>query len=94
MKYDLICAYCDNRGIGYENNIPWKLSDDLKHFKSITTLNNNGKKNIVIMGRNTWESIPTQYRPLNDRYNFVLSSKPLAPNSVASPNHCISPVEV
>ena len=75
MKYDLICAYCDNRGIGYENNIPWKLSDDLKHFKSITTLNNNGKKNIVIMGRNTWESIPTQYRPLNDRYNFVLSSK-------------------
>ena len=27
------------------------------------------------MGRNTWESIPYNYRPLSNRYNFVLSSK-------------------
>ena len=27
------------------------------------------------MGRNTWESIPENYRPLSDRYNFVISSR-------------------
>ena len=32
--------------------------DDLKYFKTITTDNKTNNKNIVIMGRNTWESIP------------------------------------
>ena len=80
MNFNLICAYCNNRGIGLENTIPWKISDDLKYFKSITTtvLENNSTKtlkNIVVMGRNTWESIPSNFRPLTDRYNFVLSSR-------------------
>ena len=50
--------------------MPWpKNLIDLKWFKKNTT------NNIVIMGRNTWESIPYNYRPLSNRYNFVLSSK-------------------
>ena len=73
---NLIVCYCNKNGIGRSNNIPWKLSDDLKHFKIITTSTNIPDiKNIVIMGRNTWESIPSNYRPLKDRYNFVISSK-------------------
>ena len=74
MNLNLIVAYCDKNGIGCNNGIPWKIVDDLKHFKRITTTQ--GKtNNIVIMGRNTWESIPYNYRPLSNRYNFVLSSK-------------------
>ena len=32
-------------------------------------------KNIVVMGRNTWESLPVKARPLANRFNIVLSSK-------------------
>ena len=34
-----------------------------------------GKENAVIMGRNTWESIPEKYRPLSKRLNILLSRK-------------------
>ena len=76
MNLNVIVCHSNKNGIGINNTIPWKLSDDLKHFKMITTnTNNNNIKNIVIMGRNTWESIPSNYRPLKDRYNFVISSQ-------------------
>lgn len=79
MNLNVIVCYCNKNGIGRSNSIPWKLSDDLKHFKFITTSTNNSNndniKNIVIMGRNTWESIPENFRPLKDRYNLVISSK-------------------
>jgi dihydrofolate reductase len=51
MNLNIIVAYCNKNGIGNKNTIPWKLKDDLKHFKNITT--NGVGKNIVIMGRNT-----------------------------------------
>lgn len=50
--------------IGIDNQLPWHLPTDLKHFKSTT----NGKP--IIMGRKTFESIG---RPLPNRYNIVLS---------------------
>ena len=76
LYFNLIVAYCNKNGIGINNDIPWKITDDLKYFKSITTENiQSNTKNILIMGRNTWESIPEKFRPLSGRYNFVLSSK-------------------
>ena len=77
-KLNLIVAVCrKNYGIGIGNTLPWKLSEDMKYFKEITTGNNcsKGKRNIVLMGRNTWESIPEKFRPLKDRINVVLTSK-------------------
>lgn len=54
-------------GIGKNNTLPWHLSADLKRFKELTT------GGTVIMGRNTWESLPEKYRPLPNRLNIVLT---------------------
>ena len=51
MNLALICAMAENRTIGRNNRLPWKLPEDLKYFKR-TTMGNS-----IIMGRKTWESI-------------------------------------
>ena len=66
----MIVAYCKGRGIGKNNSLPWHIPQDLKHFSKMTKGLN--KKNIIIMGRHTWESIPN--KPLRDRLNIVLST--------------------
>ena len=53
-----------NRVIGVKNTLPWHISEDLKHFKSLTT------GHTIIMGRKTYESIG---RPLPNRRNIVIS---------------------
>jgi len=60
----LIVAYSQNRAIGKDNELPWRLPSDLAHFKRHTL----GRP--IIMGRKTWESLG---RPLPGRLNIVLS---------------------
>jgi dihydrofolate reductase len=60
----LVVARGSNNVIGTEGDLPWKLSSDLKRFKTITM----GKP--VIMGRKTWVSIG---RPLPGRPNLVVT---------------------
>ncbi len=48
----LIAAMAENRVIGRNNGLPWRLSADLQHFKALTM----GKP--MVMGRKTWESLP------------------------------------
>jgi dihydrofolate reductase / thymidylate synthase len=75
MRLDLIVCVDKNGGIGKSGTIPWKITEDIVHFRTITsTVSKTGKKNAVIMGRKTWNSIPEQYRPLKDRYNVVITS--------------------
>jgi dihydrofolate reductase len=64
---------CDSQGgIGKDNKLPWaKLEGDLPRFKELT------ENQIVVMGRNTWESIPEKYRPLPNRINIVVSRQQL-----------------
>jgi dihydrofolate reductase len=70
--FSVIVACSLNGGIGNDNIIPWYIPDDLKHFKTITTSCPNGSCNVVIMGRNTWNSLPK--KPLPNRINIVISS--------------------
>ncbi len=65
MKIAMIAAMAKNRIIGADNDMPWHLPADLKHFKAITL----GKA--VIMGRKTYESIG---RALPGRPNIVITS--------------------
>ena len=67
MGIKIIAAVSDNNVIGVEGRIPWRISEDLKQFKELTT------PHPIIMGRVTYESIPPKYRPLPGRLNVVLT---------------------
>ena len=70
----IIAAVDASFGIARNGELPWHIPADLRHFKEITTKNTMGGKNVVIMGRQTWESIPKAFRPLSGRVNIVISS--------------------
>jgi dihydrofolate reductase/thymidylate synthase len=74
--FSIIVAFDSQYGIGKKGQLPWHLALDLKHFKEITTtVTDPTKKNAVIMGRKTWESLLAQFRPLPGRVNLVLSKE-------------------
>lgn len=68
MRFVGLVAISNNHGLGKENTIPWRLKDDMKFLKMITM------NNVVIMGNNTFLSIPEKNRPLPGRINIVLTS--------------------
>jgi len=72
---NVIVAYCkNNNGIGNNNKIPWFLKNDLKNFQQITSKTfKSYTKNMVVMGRKTWDSIPDKHKPLKNRLNVVLT---------------------
>lgn len=63
----LIVARDRNGAIGKDNTIPWHAPEDLKFFQRETS------GAAVIMGRNTWESLP--FKPLKNRLNIVVSTR-------------------
>ena len=66
----LIVACDPQGGIGYNNKLPWsKIRGDLPRFKALTD------DGVVVMGRNTWDSLPK--KPLIGRLNFVVTSQTL-----------------
>lgn len=71
--FDAVVA-CDlDNGIGVGGDLPWHLPGDLRHFADLTQTAPEGMRNAVVMGRATWDSIPTRFRPLPGRLNVVLS---------------------
>ena len=94
MKLKLIVAMCKSGGIGYRNEIPWKIKKDLLYFSNKTTgeygkymrnlknsttntsvaVDKDLKKNAIIMGKNTWLSLPKYPDPLKNRDNIILST--------------------
>lgn len=60
-----LVAMDKERGIGLNGTLPWRLREDMAHFKATTM------GHPVIMGRRTWESLPK--RPLPGRRNIVIS---------------------
>lgn len=72
--FSIVVAMDQNRGIGRDGRLPWHLKCDLRHFKEVTTkTRDKTRRNAVIMGRKTWDSLPAQFRPLPDRVNIVIT---------------------
>jgi dihydrofolate reductase/thymidylate synthase len=63
--------------IGKDNGLLFRLKDDMHFFRTITTTNlstdSKLNTNIVLMGRKTFFSIPSNFRPLKNRLNFILT---------------------
>lgn len=73
----IIVAMDEKQGIGKEGALAWHIPSDLKRFKDITTsVSNPSNRNAVIMGRKTWDSLPSNRRPLPGRLNVVLTKQP------------------
>lgn len=62
-----IVAVDGNNGIGFDGELLERIPEDMKRFRALT------EDNIVIMGRKTWDSLPS--KPLPSRTNVVVSSK-------------------
>lgn len=86
----IVAASSATRGIGWKGDLPWSLPGDMKYFARVTkgdhpppaAASEDGecpkthKMNAVVMGRKTWNSIPTRFRPLKGRHNVVLTRDP------------------
>lgn len=73
-----VTVFKNKLAIGRSGDLLFKLKDDMAFFKNITTnsLSKDSKlsKNILLMGRKTWFSIPKKVRPFNNRINLVLTN--------------------
>lgn len=67
MMISLIAAVAQNGVIGKNNDLPWKLPDDMKYFMNTT------QGHHVIMGRKNYDSLPPKFKPLANRTNWVVT---------------------
>ncbi len=65
-----VVAMDNNRLIGRDNDLPWRLPDDMRWFREQTM----GKP--CVMGRKTYDSLPARSRPLPGRLNIVVTRNP------------------
>ncbi|HEY5690899.1 MAG TPA: dihydrofolate reductase [Cyclobacteriaceae bacterium] len=70
MTISLIAALTENRVIGKNNDLPWRLPDDMKYFMRTTTGHH------VIMGRKNYDSLPSNFKPLPNRTNIIVTRQP------------------
>jgi dihydrofolate reductase len=71
MQITAILAMDSSLLIGSKNGLPWHIPEDMKRFKEFTS------GGIVVMGRNTYMSLPERFRPLPHRRNIVITRTPI-----------------
>lgn len=67
MRIALVAAVARGGVIGRGGALPWRLPEDLRRFRELTT------GHAVVMGRKTWDSLPERFRPLPGRRNVVVT---------------------
>ena len=66
----IVAAVARNGVIGADNDLVWRIPEDMAHFKRVTA------GCTVVMGRRTWDGLPPRFRPLPGRRNLVLTRQP------------------
>jgi dihydrofolate reductase len=67
VRISIVAAVARNGVIGRDNAIPWRIPEDLAHFRALTM------GHALVMGRKTWDSLPDRFRPLPGRRNVVVT---------------------
>lgn len=83
LTFSIVVAYdLNTRLIGVDGKLPWKtVYEDMQHFQKVTggvaevESTPGEKQNLVVMGRNTWDSLPRKSKPLKNRINVILSTQ-------------------
>ena len=71
----MVLAATPSGGIGLDGGLPWRLPGEMAFFRELTTKTRDAaKRNAVLMGRKTWDSLPPKFKPLPGRLNVVLSA--------------------
>ncbi|AGO11373.1 AaceriACR124Wp [[Ashbya] aceris (nom. inval.)] len=87
----IVACLLPEYGIGYQGTLPWRLAREMKYFRQATTATfDPAKRNAVVMGRKTWESIPARWRPLPGRLNVVVSRTYTSPWARDESGHVIT----
>ncbi|AEY95641.1 FACR124Wp [Eremothecium gossypii FDAG1] len=87
----IVACLLPEYGIGYQGQLPWRLAREMKYFRQATTATfDPTKRNAVVMGRKTWESIPARWRPLPGRLNVVVSRTYTSPWAHDENGHVIT----
>ena len=75
-EVEIVVAADEENGIGREGDIPWHLPGDLRFLKRITSdTTEASRRNAVMMGRVTWETLPPKWQPLPRRLNAVVTRR-------------------
>jgi len=69
MIISMIAAVAKNQVIGKNNDLVWRLPDDMKYFMETT------QNHYVIMGRRNYDSIPHKFKPLPNRVNIIVTKQ-------------------
>jgi len=83
----LIVAVDRNNGFAKDGHIPWRVLEDFNFFSDVTRRQSARGKNAIIMGKNTWKTLPDSSRGLKDRINIVISST-MTQEELESDNIC------
>jgi dihydrofolate reductase len=67
VRVSLVAAVAHGGVIGRGGVIPWRIPEDAQHFRALTM------GHPVVMGRRTWDSLPSRFRPLPGRRNVVVT---------------------
>lgn len=74
---NIIVAASQNNAIGVRGSLPWHLPGDMRFFKNITS------GQVVVMGRKTFDSLPSSFKPLPNRMNVIVSTRQNSPRAGA-----------